>query len=575
MELIAPKKEPELDRVRWIEENLKVVDKGAKRVPLKPNRAQRLYIDKVNTCHRPGGPVYVIILKARQLGMSTWRQGECFERAENVPDCNVLIVAHNKDGSKNLLKMSHRFRRFMDEGKPSKPAKGHIEWLGDHGSRIIVDTALNANAGSSFTFQHVHLSELAKWEKVNPEDAYASIFAAFAKVDGNSFTIESTAYGAGNLFHRLWVDAENGKNDFIPFFAPWWLDDGYKRPQEAKALGALDADETAIFNTMQSDYKMSEGECFAYLAWRRWTIRNECHGDVLLFRREYPSNSTECFIATGRKVFTSQEKLNVWLTECLAKRPMFEGNIHDWGLEPLPKGPYVEYETPRKGGRYVISGDASEGLVHGDPSVADVYDIEKKKLVARFRSNRIDPDQFSEVLVNLALRWGRGMIACENNTHGLFVNKRIIELGYTNVYQERNLMNIDERAMGKWGFCTTGKSKPSIINLLNQKIRNDEITIPDPQTLQELIIYEKDDRGRMGAPKGQTDDCVMALAIAVFVAEAMFVSKGSVLQDFEVDEITGERWLKQQRVRRNVDLFERGKGKETGLIQEDVYDVFR
>ena len=61
---------------------------------------------------------------------------------------------------------------------------------------------------------------------------------------------------------------------------------------------------------------------------------------------------------------------------------------------------------------------------------------------------------------------------------------------------------------------TTARSKPLIIDRLNAAIRDDDITISDADTIQELKTYVVEDNGSTNALAGCHDDRVMALAIA-------------------------------------------------------------
>jgi len=72
---------------------------------------------------------------------------------------------------------------------------------------------------------------------------------------------------------------------------------------------------------------------------------------------------------------------------------------------------------------------------------------------------------------------------------------------------------------GMSGFATTGASKPSLIGSLSIALQNGHIRIPTgSKIIKELLAFQRDERGRMGAPNGKHDDCVMALALALHSA---------------------------------------------------------
>ena len=176
--------------------------------------------------------LYIIILKARQLGFSTATEAIFFHDIQFAFNKVAMVISYDADSASNINDMSNRFYQYLPQAiKPqrrksvgkgiflenpnfdsSKPTTAK----NDPGlqSKFLIETANNMNAGSSYTINFLRISELAKWEK--PETTMASIMQAVP--DKNAIVIvESTAMGM-NYFSELWDAAISKKNNYIPIF---------------------------------------------------------------------------------------------------------------------------------------------------------------------------------------------------------------------------------------------------------------------------------------------------------------------------------------------------------------------
>jgi hypothetical protein len=177
------------------------------------------------------GRVRVIILKARQLGISTYVSARFFHRCLFEPGLRTFILGHERRASTNLFEMVKRFYEHLPEDV--RPATGTFNaetLLFNNDSGYIVSVATLDGAGRSATAQLLHASEAAFWPDL--EAQIASLFQIVPDVDGSEAIIESTANGY-NDFHKLWRLAESGASEWLPIFLPWSLDPEYrKKPDE-------------------------------------------------------------------------------------------------------------------------------------------------------------------------------------------------------------------------------------------------------------------------------------------------------------------------------------------------------
>jgi hypothetical protein len=107
--------------------------------------------------------VRVIILKARQLGVSTYVAARLFHRTIFNPGLRTIIVGHEKRASSNLFEIVKRFYEHLPADiRPSIGASNAEELIFDRiDSGYIVSVATNEGAGRSATAQNLHASEAA------------------------------------------------------------------------------------------------------------------------------------------------------------------------------------------------------------------------------------------------------------------------------------------------------------------------------------------------------------------------------------------------------------------------------
>ena len=128
-------------------------------------------------------------------------------------------------------------------------------------------------------------------------------------------------------------------------------------------------------------------------------------------------------------------------------------------------------------------------------------------------------------------------IAVENNNHGILTVTRLgKDLAYPNLYFETHVDKQTEDETVIFGFRTTVKTKPLIIDKLRASFRLDEIEVYDKVTLRELITYVVTAEGKMEAEPGCHDDCVMALALANHIHEGRWTPVEST-SDFYIEMI--------------------------------------
>jgi hypothetical protein len=270
----------------FAEQLLKIRPKAGALAPFIMNAAQielhrRLEEQKAKT-----GKVRAIVLKARQMGISTLVAARFYKATISNPGLRTAIIAHEKAASRNLFSLVKRFHDFMpDEYKPSTGTSNADEMVFDKiDSGYLVSVATQDGSGRSSTAQMLHASEAAFW--ISLQEQLASLLQTIPDTDGTEVILETTGNQYGDEFHALWRRAESGQSEFMPVFLPWSIDPTYraKLPEDF----TLDAEEQRIAELHKLDAEQ--------MAWRRSKISQLGSEDY--FKREYPLTPDEAFMAS-------------------------------------------------------------------------------------------------------------------------------------------------------------------------------------------------------------------------------------------------------------------------------------
>ena len=501
---------------QYIENYLKIQTKDGQLVTLKLNTAQNRLYDLFADAYDRDVPFKVIVLKARQLGISTVTEAIMSSLCMTNHFRNALIVAHASDSSTHIYNMAKRYYENLPKGlKPMQkysnakelrfenPAKDPPEELKGLRSSIRVATAGQGGVGRSQTFNYMHLSELAFWEEQDGQTVADQLTGLLQTLPQHGFSmlvIESTANGY-NYFKNLWDQAVAGESDYIPLFIPWFEMEEYRLPYHGEDLTEEEIALKAKFD-LDNDQIM----------WRRYAIRNLCGNDLDKFRQEYPSTPEEAFIMTGSPVFDLQKVMA--RLEGVAD-PVYIGSFSEMGNFYEDSRGYTKiWETPLPGHTYAIGADtAGEG---SDYFVAYVLDkTQGGKQVAQYRSNS-DEQMFVKQIYWLGHYYNYAMIGSETNFSSYPVMK-LQEMGYYNMYVREAVDTYTQRTQRKFGFRTTSLTRPLIIDMLKEVVAEHINLLNSKELLREMLSFVKNDKGKAEAASGTHDDCVMAAAISYFI----------------------------------------------------------
>ena len=332
--------------------------------------------------------------------------------------------------------------------------------------------------------------------------------------------IESTANGF-NDFKELWDDAVKGENGFIPLFFPWYVHEEYVVP--------LEPDEEKGFIESMSEY-----ERYLYndlklplerVKWWRETKKNKCNNDINQMKQENPTTPEEAFIFSGSPVFDTEiiQRRIEYLRQSVKpvkcgyftfewRDPEYKDKIKDETIKFVeqPGGFIKIYEDKKPGIPYVIGGDTKgEG---SDFFAATVVNNMTGNRCAVLHAD-MDPDTYAHQMYCLGKYYNEALIGIEVN-FDLYPIKELQRLGYYRQYTRQHYDSKGNEWQKKYGWKTDGNTRPFIISLEIELLRDHPELFNDIEMLQECLTFVKDSNGRPDAMPGKHDDILFSDMIA-------------------------------------------------------------
>ena len=413
---------------------------------------------------------YNIVLKARQLGLSTLTAGYALWMMTFQQDKNILVIATKQETAKNLVTKV----RVMHANLPGWLKQPCVEdnklsLRYKNGSQIKA-VASSEESGRSEALSLLIIDEAAFIDKID------TIWGAAQQTlaTGGRALVISTPNGVGNFFHKTWVGAENGTNDFNFIRLHWSVHPEREqawRDEQDKLLGPSLA-------------------------------AQECDCD---------------FITSGRGVIDGLLLEN--LKESSVREPMEKRGIDS---------NYWIWQPPNYTKNYVVSADVSRGD-GTDYSAFHIIDVETLEQVAEYKG-KISTQDFGNMLVNVASEYNNALLVVENNNIGWAAIQQVIDREYPNLfYTSKDLQYVDvqhqmtnkyrsqERNMVP-GFSTTSKTRPLIVAKLEEMFREESVVVHSQRLIDELFVFIYNGN-RAEAMQGYNDDLVMSFAIALWVRD--------------------------------------------------------
>jgi hypothetical protein len=549
------------DHRTFCRESLAVETEDKRIVPMELSPGQlrlRAAIEKQRERQRP---VRVIYLKARRIQATTATAAEFFHATAFRAGVHTVVMAHDETSVRNIFRI---YKRFHDSYKPfagkirlppARPLADRIfyEYGGDPESSFIqIHTSGNANFGRSFRITNVHFSEFPYYQR--PGQTLAAVMSAVPKLPDTCAIVEGTAKTIGDEFHRMWQTAVDpaSESEWLAIFMAWWEHPSNRMPlthgragrvtlSPDKSAGGADdrVDVERFANSLSREERELQGRFsldLQQLAWRRFTIHNDCAGDTIRFQREHPATPEEAFTASSRNRFSVPHIQRMPIVrDALAG----ELEIERVGIEkrlvflPGERGALRVYRRPERGRAYALGFDCAQGIDvndgvgQSDPdySAGQVLDRDTGEQCAVLRA-RLMPGETGRYMAALGKWFNMAQICGERNPGGGGVSalEALLNADYPAALIYHRSVEPDQHPQvrsDRIGWDTTGVSRPILLSLLDEAIRQGAIHVHDPITQQELLTFVIKANGKPEAQAGCHDDLVIALALAIVVCERM------------------------------------------------------
>lgn len=429
---------------------------------------------------------FTICKMPRQVGKTTGVVGYLLHKILFNENYNVAVLANKERQAREILARI----QLAYEWLPKWLQQGVVEWNKgnielENGSKLLASsTSSSAIRGQSYNL--IYLDEFAFVPRNIQDQFFASVFPTISSGQSSKLLITSTPNGM-NLFYKIWIDSENGHNNYARVDVHW------------------------------SDVPGRDEK------WKLETIRNTSEDQ---FRQEF-----ECeFLGSTNTLIHP-----AILSKLVYNKP-----------QTISAGVRV-YKEPIEDHVYCITVDVSEGLGL-DSSAFVVIDCTSipYEVVATYADSNISQLLYPSLLQNVARHYNNAAVLVEVNIGSQVVNILHQDLEYENVVMTKQngrkgtSVGADARA-SRLGIKTTSVTKRIGCANLKSIVESNKIILNDFNIIQELSTYVVD-KTTYNAEDGYHDDLVMCLVLFAWLINQNYFKDVSntdvrkkIMEDLEND----------------------------------------
>ena len=451
------------DPLYFIQTYVRIISLDEGLIPFKMYPFQK---EMVGTFHKNR---FTICKLPRQSGKSTTMISYLLHYSLFNPSVNIAILANKAATARDLLgrlQLAYEhLPKWLQQGVMSWN-KGSLEL--ENGSKILASsTSASAVRGGSYNI--IFLDEFAYVPSNVAEQFFSSVYPTISSGKSTKVMIVSTPHGM-NMFYKLWTDAEEQRNSYIPIEVHW-----------SEVPGRDDK-------------------------WKKETIANTSEQQ---FQTEF-----ECEFLGSIDTLITPHKLRT-----LAYKTPLQSNA---GLDV--------YEQPQKDHTYFITADVSRGTKN-DYSAYVVFDVTRVpyRIVAKFKDNEVKPMMFPQKIYHVAKAYNLAFVLIEVNDIGEQVaNAMQFDMEYDNLVMA-SMRGRAGQVMGggfsggkaQLGVRTTKAVKKIGCSNLKQLLESDKIIVEDFDCINELSTFIVKGSS-FEADDGCNDDLVACMFIFAWATDQTY-----------------------------------------------------
>lgn len=436
---------------------------------------------------------FVIAKICRQIGKSTTTVSYILWQILFHPMQNIAILANKAEGAKETLgrlQVAYEYLPLWMQQGVKTWNQGDIEL--ENGSRVKAASTTEDSVRGQ-TFNMILLDEFAHVPYNIAENFMTSVYPTITSGKSSKLIIISTPKGM-NLFWKIWTDAINKKNLYVPYEVHY------------SAVPGRDD---------------------------KWAEDQKKQIGVEKFSQEFL-----CEFQGSSDTLISSAKLSTFA----------------WVEPAFYKNSFKVYERVKSDRTYIITVDTGRGT-GDDYSALSVFDVTEApyKQVAQYRNSEVSPMIYPNIIFNVAKTYNEAFLLIENNDLGQQVADILhYDLEYEHMFCTVTMgrggqkIAVGMRKNSKLGVKTSAPMKSIGCSNLKSLLEGDQLLLSDFDTITELSTFIAVGKS-YEAEKGRNDDLVMTLVLFAWLcAQPMFK---------EMTDINIQKRLFQEREKQNEETM--------------------
>jgi hypothetical protein len=472
------------DPFYFINNYCQVIHPSKGKIPLKLRDYQERFIKSIHEEEK------TVCLASRQIGKTTSVSGYILWYASfNVKPKTCAILANKDDTAKSILDdIKGMYEQLPDWLKQNCTEYNAHTIKFENESKIFCSaTSKNGLAGESVSF--LYMDEVALIDRVLANDFWKANYPTIQH--GEKICLTSTPRGVGDLFHKVYTEAENGQNSFNPVRIDYWECPDYQsdewKEEQVSVLGPVG------------------------------------------FASEYGNK----FIGSSSTLIDSQALKDLKSTNPI-REEKFRGGVEKYFEEPRPEEIHIAATDIGLGSGNDYSTVTIWRVVWHSPNEDDYRKYEKldeeppeciiDKIVQvySYKCNCISiPDFCDKVFTEILPTWGEPYLIVENNGIGQsFVDRMSEKYYYDNAFIEDGCPS--------FGVNSNTKSKTNMVNSLKKNVESEIMEVKDKDLINEMLTFVEKTKGSMGASRrfgaedGRNDDLVVNAGWCCYMVESLW-----------------------------------------------------